>query len=100
MYWPSRIFGLVTIAQISNAIYQTGGMESEVFYAYAALPILLSFVLGLESILFNAILSFVGIFFIFYLDQIGHEFPNPQSTDMIDFCIILWGALTSWVVGY
>jgi signal transduction histidine kinase len=100
MYWPSRIFGIVTIAQIMNAIYQTGGMDSEVFYAYAALPILLSFVLGLESILFNAILSFTGILCIYYLDQIGHEFPNPQSTDFIHLCIILWGILTSWLVGY
>ena len=100
MHWPSRIFGILTITQIINAIYQTGGMESEVLYAFAALPILLSFVLGLESLLFNAFLSILGILCIYYLDQIGHVFPNPKSTDFIKLCVILWGVLTSWIVGY
>ena len=100
MYWPSRIFGVLTIVQILNAIYQTGGMESEVLYAFAALPILLSFVLGLESLLLNAFFSILGILCIYYLDQIGHVFPNPKSTDFIKLCVILWGVLTSWVVGY
>ena len=80
MYWPSRIFGVLTIAQIMNAVYQTGGMESEVLYAFAALPILLSFVLGLESLLLNAFLNYFGdsVFF-YYLDQTDMFFQSPKA---------------------